>query len=400
MKVKLTREELYELVWSMPMTKASKQLGISDVMLGKLCRQRNVPRPPRGYWQAQSSEKKRHKFVKASLPNLPEPSDDFYRYLLQEQVRRDQPRPDEFDPDNLSVPVPPPPEEFKESIKEFEQRLEENLPVLPEPPEIKVLHSIAKIVLDADTLLAKGRGSNTSIWGPKYQSDKGKLELHFLNCVLHWFEMMGFSVRLAGIKHLRFYASVPNHDREFRVFLIEHDPSDFARKHRNEKKRTAFGFSWEDQYSEVSAGKKYYEYSNFTSHIIKSVILDAELKKEMEFRERVFANYPETVKQRKWAIQRKAEQERLDAEKKRKALEALLANRVNLMDSAVADMQASDSIRELIQTIKKKSQKAKKEIDGLDHWIRWASHHANFTDPRHMSADGIEAWIKKFKLRD
>jgi hypothetical protein len=147
-------------------------------------------------------------------------------------------------------------------------------------------------------------------------------------------------------------------------------------------------------------GKKYYEYSNFTSHIIKSVILDAELKKEMEFRERVFANYPETVKQRKWAIQRKADQERLAAEKKRKALEALLANRIDLIDSAVADMLASDSIRELIQTIKKKSQKAQKEIVGLEHWVSWASHHANVIDPRHMSADGIEAWIKKFKLRD
>ena len=137
MKVKLTREELYELVWSMPMTKASKQLGISDVMLGKLCRQRNVPRPSRGYWQAQSSEKKRHKFVKPALPNLPEPNDDFYQYLLQEQARRNEPRPDEFDPNDLSVPVPPPPEEFKESINEFKQRLELHLPVLPEPSEIK-----------------------------------------------------------------------------------------------------------------------------------------------------------------------------------------------------------------------------------------------------------------------
>ena len=35
----ITREELYELVWSMPMTRASKQLGVSDVMLGRVCRE-------------------------------------------------------------------------------------------------------------------------------------------------------------------------------------------------------------------------------------------------------------------------------------------------------------------------------------------------------------------------
>ncbi len=32
----LTREELYELVWAKPMTHVAKQLGVSDLMLGKL----------------------------------------------------------------------------------------------------------------------------------------------------------------------------------------------------------------------------------------------------------------------------------------------------------------------------------------------------------------------------
>jgi len=32
----LSREELYELIWSMPTTKLAKELGISDVGLGKI----------------------------------------------------------------------------------------------------------------------------------------------------------------------------------------------------------------------------------------------------------------------------------------------------------------------------------------------------------------------------
>ena len=400
MKVKLSREELYELVWSKPMTHASKELGISDVMLGKMCKQRNVPRPPRGYWAAQQSITKRHKFPKVALPNLPEADENFYRFMLLENERRNATRPDEFDPNDLNEPVPAPPEEFKESLKEYRQRLESQLPVLPEPAEIKILHPIAQTVLDADDEVARFKKRNAYATSPKFQSEKGKLELHLLNCILHWFEMMGYTVRLSGKKNFRFFAPVPSHDREFRVFLIDHDPSPFTRKRFNEKKRTTFGFSWADQYKDVTPGRKYYEFENFTTHIIQSVILDAEVDREKEFRERVFDHYEHNVESRKWFIKHKAEQERLAGEKKKQALAAMLAKRVDLMDSAILNMQSADSIRDLIQTINTKAKSSKNPVKGLEHWISWANHHANVIDPRNMSLDGIEAWIGKFKLRN
>lgn len=46
----MTREELYELVWSKPITKLAADLGMSDVGLSKLCRRHDVPTPPRGHW--------------------------------------------------------------------------------------------------------------------------------------------------------------------------------------------------------------------------------------------------------------------------------------------------------------------------------------------------------------
>lgn len=49
--IKLTREELYRQVWSKPTTTLAKELGISDVAIGKLCRKLNVPKPPPGYWR-------------------------------------------------------------------------------------------------------------------------------------------------------------------------------------------------------------------------------------------------------------------------------------------------------------------------------------------------------------
>lgn len=46
----MTREELHELVWSMPMQKLALQYGLSDKGLAKTCAKHLVPVPPRGYW--------------------------------------------------------------------------------------------------------------------------------------------------------------------------------------------------------------------------------------------------------------------------------------------------------------------------------------------------------------
>src|SRR5665213_1326993 len=48
--ITLTRQSLYELVWSKPMTTLAKDFGITDVALAKRCRAVDVPIPYRGYW--------------------------------------------------------------------------------------------------------------------------------------------------------------------------------------------------------------------------------------------------------------------------------------------------------------------------------------------------------------
>ncbi len=45
-----SRKEFYELVWSTPARTLSADLGISDVMIGKICKKHNIPKPYLGYW--------------------------------------------------------------------------------------------------------------------------------------------------------------------------------------------------------------------------------------------------------------------------------------------------------------------------------------------------------------
>lgn len=74
----LTREELYEKVWSTPGTKLAEELGISDVAITKRCKKLNVPRPSRGYWAKLAAGRKPRK-----LPLHPTPDEVFLKSAEQ-----------------------------------------------------------------------------------------------------------------------------------------------------------------------------------------------------------------------------------------------------------------------------------------------------------------------------
>jgi hypothetical protein len=64
----LTRQLLYERVWSEPTRKVAAGLGISDVGLAKVCRKFHIPRPWRGYWREKETG---HRPRQPKLPTWP-----------------------------------------------------------------------------------------------------------------------------------------------------------------------------------------------------------------------------------------------------------------------------------------------------------------------------------------
>lgn len=64
MKREFSREEFYDLIWSKPIKDLAPEFGMSDVALGKICRQLGVALPGRGYWAKQKAG--------AKLPPKPE----------------------------------------------------------------------------------------------------------------------------------------------------------------------------------------------------------------------------------------------------------------------------------------------------------------------------------------
>lgn len=69
--IEVTRQALYDQVWSTPMTKLAKEYGISDVALAKICKKLNVPYPWRGYWRRKETGKS---IKQLSLPPNTDPA--------------------------------------------------------------------------------------------------------------------------------------------------------------------------------------------------------------------------------------------------------------------------------------------------------------------------------------
>ncbi len=66
MSLKITREQLYREVWEHSLVELAKKYPLSGNSLGKLCKSREIPTPPIGFW----ASKNREKFVRPELPEV------------------------------------------------------------------------------------------------------------------------------------------------------------------------------------------------------------------------------------------------------------------------------------------------------------------------------------------
>lgn len=84
----IKREELYEQVWSMPLSQLCEKYGLSDNGLRKVCKRLNVPIPWRGYWAKVEAG---HKVKKTALPSGAEQSStQIWRQPKREKTAADE----------------------------------------------------------------------------------------------------------------------------------------------------------------------------------------------------------------------------------------------------------------------------------------------------------------------
>jgi len=108
--ITLSRDELYQMVWKEPVSKWSKEFGLSDVGFAKICKKMKVPLPGRGHW---SMIKKGLKINRPPLKPIHDPNMQTVEIHVREQkimVQKDNQETDplvlfEIQPEN-KVTVP------------------------------------------------------------------------------------------------------------------------------------------------------------------------------------------------------------------------------------------------------------------------------------------------------
>lgn len=141
MQTNISREGLYELVWTTTVKTLATRYGISDVAFAKICRQHNIPLPPRGHWAKLEAGKKVYR------QPLPERALGMPRDVAFGASRWDYYG---SAPKNLIELELTPPRPFDETLVEVRAKLTKTVKKVSVPRDLSMAHPVIRKLLEAD----------------------------------------------------------------------------------------------------------------------------------------------------------------------------------------------------------------------------------------------------------
>jgi len=177
---RVTRQELYDLVWSEPISKLAARFGVSGVALAKACDKMQVPVPPRGWWAQKAAGKS--SAVQARLGPRPPGLDDeviigggpyahYNNWPSAEEI--------------LASPIPPEPA-FDEDIEVLRERVKAMVGKVVVPRTLTHPHpAVARLLAQDDARREKQKASGYSwAWdAPKFDSPIERRRLKILSTI-------------------------------------------------------------------------------------------------------------------------------------------------------------------------------------------------------------------------
>ncbi len=395
-KTNLTREQLYQLVWQKPATELSKELGISDVAIGKMCKRFDIPKPNAGYWAKVAAGKP---VIKVALPKAKSwffdhcyvngGSNYYYSYP---KLAYWKPKDDEEPP----PPLPDPPQ-FDETLDEFTDRMRKAVGTIKFSQSLNKPHRTIQRWMQLD----EERAQEYRGWGwrkPRFQHPEGKVVLEALNRLFYAWDELGAKIRINGPKAQDL--SVELNDKHFWVSLYDVPANDKSAKGRPRTKGS-FELKWgyPDSYRQDNSGPDM-AFDKLDKAALAEIVLEMIVSAEKSVRSAAEGQYKSMVRHIDEELE-KREQRRLAAIERHKAeVRKLMQDRLNWTDEALVAIGKADKLRSLIDAFDVKYESSGRSIAGYEKWRRWAEHQAETMDPRFRSAEHIEQWIAKFGLAE
>ncbi|RUA36077.1 MAG: hypothetical protein DSY77_01780 [Bacteroidetes bacterium] len=347
-----TRKQLYDLVWSKPLTKLAKEYAISDNGLRKICKKHNIPLPKLGHWQKLQYGKKvniiplpklENKDIQIELSVRKEGKNDDYSYLseyhrLKKEIENDE---------SLNLVVPDRISKSHSLVSNARKDLSRKAP--SEWGNSQGLVSSSSNVLNIEV-------SKSSI--PRV--------LRFMNCLIKLLMQRKHSIIVDGGKT---YAIVNGEKLELRC--------------RETLKRVANTENRWQSYDYYPSGRLKLMLENIYPNKewkdgsqrkledqLPNILTTLELKSKEIKKER--AKREEWKRQ--YEIQRKKEEELKELKGKELKNFKILYRSSDLLHKA-------NVMRDYINTVKEQALKKGNLNDKLNEWINWANKKADWIDP-------------------
>lgn len=367
----ITRKELYDEVWSIPVSKLAPNYNLSDVGFAKLCKRFDIPRPPRGYWA---------------------------RLEVGQKVKRTPlPKYDEEDVIKIYAPEPGEVEAAAKAKVEADKR-ENRLPKIEIAETLRGCHSLVSVTNDAfegakkrdDGLLYMPDGSQLDVLVSR---DQLRRSLLVMSGLLKTFESLGHKVS-SGPKievnghtvTLKIREATKTVEEDFEASkesITGH--YDFFNE-RKRKKQVPSGLLtvlvpeadsyWASGCRKQWKDTKTQRIENCLNSIVAGVLEIAEKKREHEIKQKQDAikRAEEEKRERQQAAERAKKREEQKQEQRR--LDSLL--------SQTSDFRRSREIREFVVYVRQvhESKGSKIDVDSeLGKYLAWAELQADRLDP-------------------
>jgi hypothetical protein len=378
---RLTREELYELVWSESMVQLSKQLGISDVGLSKVCDRMKIPAPFRGYWaRVQAGQKVNKERLPKLPPNAPESIKEWTFYARNElggaevgTVRTAKQAAVESKPEKCIV-------------------VAEEL-IDPHPLVSESVKTFRGGKIDKDTGLISPRTPSKAL---AIRATMGSIDraLRIMDALIKALEARSYVV---SIRETKLNGYFEPQSRYHTIAEIDSQQVEFSiseKVRRTEKKATDFGYR---QYEYHPTGALTFQSEHSWTGVRQSWSDGARQRVEECLNQVVVgavAVADALNENHRRRAAEEAERERRRAEEEQKAaLKRIEKEKRKALDELLSDWRQAHQIREYVSAIRADLDRLADPAHGekLEQWLTWAEAYGESIDPvRHFSIPIIQ----------
>lgn len=390
-KTTLSRQELYDLVWTDPTRTVAATYGVSDVWLKKVCAGAQVPTPDRGYWAKLSAGKP---VVRAKLPLRDPGMSDMVSITKPTYSYR-------YDPEaELAAPMPEPPV-FPEPLEELRARVIKRVGKVIRCRDLaSPCLMVRKLLVNDDKRREKyQRSTYPSSWdAPLFDSPFEVRRLRLLNAIGLALPRIGGKLDYSGKEARKLSLHVGGQTMELALDHPSAKPNQWG--------------EWSTRPGPADSLKLELK-PRFTEDIPKRIWIDGEGGKledqltdiliafgvagEAQYRQGRVAHHGYLLKRRAdneaEVIKRRLEAERLAREKREREAKA----RRDMLLGQARDWRMAADIRGFVAEVMARKQLRGGDVSELSNWRDWAIAEADSIDPAKRT---LEIWSRRTNRTD